>query len=133
MTPRVLLVDDDPDELELLVAAISPLGADCERAEDGEAAVRLVAERAFAAAVLDLLMPRLNGFETAARIRRLPNGRSLPLIVLSGYDPDAARSLPGWREAADEVDYVCKPFSAEELKLKLARSVGAAEGAAGGR
>lgn len=126
MTPAVLLVDDDPDELELLECALAPLGLAFARAHDGQAAVRLVRERAFAAVVMDLVMPRLNGFETAAQIRRLPNGRRVPLIVLTGYDAAGARSLPGWKEAGREVDYLTKPVACEELRRKLAEHAGRA-------
>jgi DNA-binding response OmpR family regulator len=107
---RVLVVDDDPDELELLTA----------RAASGEEAVKLVEGGRFSAAVLDLLMPRLNGFQTAALMRRTENGRGMPILILSGYDETASRRIEGWDEVSGRVQYLEKPFSAEALRERVA-------------
>lgn len=119
MAPAVLLVDDDPEELELLEAALAPLGLETQRALDGEEAAHLAERREFAAAIVDLVMPRLNGFETAALIRGSARGRSLPILILSGYDRDGARRLPGFADAAG-VEYLSKPFSTEALRRRVA-------------
>lgn len=118
--PRVLLVDDDPDELELLSAALRPLDVEMAPASGAEEAVRLVERRPYDAAVLDLLMPRVNGFETAVLLRERANGRDMPILILSGYDERGARRLPGWERVRDVVEYLEKPFSAEELRARVA-------------
>lgn len=117
---RVLLVDDDPDELELLTASLEPLGVQTAKAASGEEAVALVQSARFSAAVLDLLMPRMNGFQTAARLRETENGRALPILILSGYDEAAARRLEGWDAVRGQVQYLEKPFSAESLRARVA-------------
>jgi CheY-like chemotaxis protein len=117
---RVLVVDDDPDELELLTASLAPLGVMTARAASGEEAVKLVEGGRFSAAVLDLLMPRLNGFQTAALMRRTENGRGMPILILSGYDETASRRIEGWDEVSGRVQYLEKPFSAEALRERVA-------------
>lgn len=118
--PRVLLVDDDPDELELLTAALAPLGVEMAPAHGAEEAVRLVDRAHYDAAVLDLLMPRVNGFEAAAMLRDRDNGRDMPILILSGYDERGARRLPGWERVRGAVEYIEKPFSAESLRARVA-------------
>jgi CheY-like chemotaxis protein len=117
---RVLVVDDDPDELELLTASLAPLGVQTAKAASGEEALRLVEGGRFSAAVMDLLMPRLNGFQTAALLRATPNGRDLPILILSGYDEAASRRIEGWEAVRGRVQYLEKPFSAEALRERVA-------------
>lgn len=116
---RVLLVDDDPDELLLLTASLESLGLLTERAGSGEEAVALARRARFSAAVVDLLMPRMNGFETAARLRETENGKALPILILSGYDEGAARLVAGWEAVRGRVQYLEKPFSAQALRERL--------------
>lgn len=118
--PRVLLVDDDPEELELIAAALAPLGVETTSATGADEALRLVDRSPYAAAVLDLLMPKRNGFETAALLRERANGRDMPILILSGYDERGARRLPGWEIVGGDVQYLEKPFSAEALRERLA-------------
>lgn len=120
MTPAVLLVDDDPEELDLIETALAPLGLAAAKADDGEQALRLIDERDFAVAVIDLVMPRLNGLEIAALIRGRKRGRRLPIIILTGYDEEGARMLPGWDSARGEVEYLSKPFLTETLCERVA-------------
>lgn len=117
---RVLVVDDDPDELELLLASLAPLGVQAAKASSGDEALRLVQGGRFSAAVMDLLMPRLNGFQTAALMRELENGRDMPILILSGYDEMAARRIEGWEAVRGRVQYLEKPFSAERLCERVA-------------
>jgi two-component system sensor histidine kinase/response regulator len=117
--PSVLIVDDDPDELELIAASLEPLDVDTAKASDSAEALRLTAERRFSAALLDLVMPRLNGFETAALLLASENGRGLPVLILSGYDEQASRRLPGWAAVAGRVGFLGKPFSPEALRRRV--------------
>lgn len=123
---RVLLVDDDPDELDLLLVSLAPLGLPAATASCGEEAMKLVERERFSAAVLDLLMPRMNGFEAAACLRRTENGRGLPILILSGYDEAAARRLEGWEAVKGSVSYLEKPFAAETLRERVAAAYSSA-------
>lgn len=119
---RVLLVDDDPYDLLALEAALAPLGCELVCAHGGQEALRLLLESDFSVAVLDLVMPRMNGLETAALIRGRDRSRGLPLILLTGFDEDGLRAMPGW--SADlGVAYLGKPVEAEALRAAVAARV----------
>jgi CheY-like chemotaxis protein len=119
--PAVLIVDDDPDDLFALEATLEPLGVEIVQAGDGEEALRRLLERDFSAIVMDLIMPRLNGFETAALIRMRDRCKDLPIIILSGFDVDGMRALPGYR--ADGFEFMSKPVLPDALRARIAAAV----------
>jgi CheY-like chemotaxis protein len=119
--PAVLLVDDDPDDLFALRAALGGLEIEIACAQGGDDALRALLRRDFALVVMDLMMPRLNGFEVAALIRERERSRSLPIVILTGFDEDGAAGLPGYR--AGEFDYLRKPVSPEALRQKVLESI----------
>jgi CheY-like chemotaxis protein len=79
----VLLVDDEPKNLYALSALLEDLGARIHCAHSGEDALRQVLKHRFAAILLDVRMPGIDGFETAAAIRSLERSRRVPIIFLS--------------------------------------------------
>src|SRR5436190_1311622 len=79
----ILIVDDTPANLLALSAVLKPLGAKIVEADSGAEALERVALESFAVALLDVQMPEMDGFEVAARIRKLDNGRALPIIFLT--------------------------------------------------
>ena len=81
--PRVLLVDDIDDNLCALEAILRPLGLILVRASSGEEAMKALLRDDFALILLDVVMPGLDGFATAARIKRLDQTRDVPIIFLS--------------------------------------------------
>ena len=81
MTPiRILLADDDRELCELLAEYLAGEGFEVEAVHDGEAAVRAALAGSYAAMVLDVMMPRLNGFEVVQRVRERS---ALPIIMLT--------------------------------------------------
>lgn len=121
----VLIVDDDPDDLVALEATLRPLGLDVVTADDGEGALRHLLNRRFAVVVMDLVMPRLNGYETAAFIRQRDSLRELPILILSGLDKEGVRLLPGY---APDLELLQKPVVPETLRARVAECVARAEG-----
>lgn len=115
--PAVLIVDDDPDDLVALEATLEPLGLEVVKAHGGDEALRQLLARDFVAVILDLMMPRLNGFETAALIRQRDRCRDLPLLILTGFDEDGAKSLPGY--PPPRVEYLRKPVQPELLRERV--------------
>jgi len=111
---RVLVVDDDPDVAESLVMLLSQLGAEARSILSGEAALELLAEFNPHLIVLDIGMPRMDGYETARRIRQLPEGRSLFLAALSGWEIDHAHAT----EAGFDRHFV-KPIKVEALQQMM--------------
>jgi len=125
--PAILIVDDDPDDLFAIRVTLEPLGLEIVEADGGEEALRRLLERDFAVVVMDLLMPRLNGFETAALIRQRDRSRGLPILLLSGFDPDGMSALPGY--AAGAFECLSKPVAPEVLRAKVVERVARAAGA----
>jgi CheY-like chemotaxis protein len=111
----VLLVDDEPKNLFALCALLEDLGARIHCARSGEEALREVLKREFAAIVLDVRMPGIDGFETAAAIRSLERSRRVPIIFLSAQ---ADRRADG-RDAHSE--FVLKPVDPDVIRPRVAR------------
>ena len=116
-TPRVLLVDDRPDNLLALQAVLEPLGLDLVEAGSGEEALRHLLAGEFALIILDVQMPVLDGFETARLIRGRERTRYVPIIFLTAISGEPEHYLRGYESGA--VDYVYKPFEPEILRAKV--------------
>ena len=110
---RVLVVDDDPQILRALRVVLRDAGYDVVPAQDGDEALDLAAVRPPAAAIIDLMLPGIDGVEVC---RRLREWSELPIIVLSAVDEEAEK-VRALRQGAD--DYVTKPFSPDELVARL--------------
>src|SRR6266536_1722312 len=115
--PRVLLVDDRPDNLMALAAVLEPLHADLVPARSGEEALRHLLGEAFAVTVLDVPMPMLDGFETARLIKQRERTRHIPIVFLTAISGEPEHYLRGYEVGA--VDYVYKPFAPEILRAKV--------------
>jgi signal transduction histidine kinase len=115
--PRVLLVDDRPDNLLALRAVLEPLGLTLVEAGSGEEALRHLLAGEFALIVLDVQMPVLDGFETARLIRGRERTRYVPIIFLTAISGEPEHHLKGYQSGA--VDYVYKPFEPEILRAKV--------------
>jgi CheY-like chemotaxis protein len=121
MNGPVLLVDDDVDDLVALQATLEPLNLEIVKAANGEEALRHILRRDFAIVIMDLVMPRMNGFEVCALIRERDRCRDLPVVILTGFDEDASKTMPGYRPGAFE--FMRKPVLPEALRAKVAECV----------
>jgi signal transduction histidine kinase len=115
--PRVLLVDDTPANLIALVAVLQPIGADLVEARTGPEAIELVAQNWFAAILIDVQMPGMDGFETAARIRATERGREVPILFLTAIHRDETYALRGYGLGA--ADYITKPFDGAVVRARV--------------
>ena len=113
---RILVVDDDRDVADSLVMLLQLMGADVRVVYSGEAALAAVVEFKPHLALVDIGMPSMDGYETARRIRKLPEGQNLVLLALSGWgrDDDRRRST----EAGFDHHFV-KPIKIEALESLL--------------
>jgi DNA-binding response OmpR family regulator len=114
--PLVLIADDDPDILELVSLTLERDGYEVAQARNGEEALRIAAERQLHLAVLDLMMPGINGHEVTRRLRAAENGHyKVPILILSAFaeDRQAALALEAGADA-----YMRKPFSPRALLAK---------------
>ena len=128
--PRVLVVDDEEHITELVAKGLGYNGFEVERTASGRSALEAVASRRPDLIVLDVMLPDLDGFEVARRIRDAEGaGAHVPIIFLTARDATADK-VQGLRLGSD--DYVTKPFSIEELiervKAVLRRSGGGGPG-----
>ena len=114
---RILLVDDRPENLLALEAILGSLDQELVRAGSGEEALRELLKADFALILLDAQMPGMDGFETAARIKRRARTRDVPIIFLTAVDRDTSSSYRGY--AAGGADYIAKPFDPWILRAKV--------------
>ena len=119
MPPKILLVDDEPDTIDVLRVALSGAGFALQSAADGVRAVVLARDENPDLIILDVMMPELTGFEVCRIIRRDPNTSRIPIVLLTARSAVDDRIL-GFEAGAD--DYITKPFSPRELVLRV-RSV----------
>jgi len=115
---RVLVVDDNADAAEGLAVMLRMCGHEVVTAEDGVAALQLAESFAPDVALLDLGMPRLNGYETARRIREQPSGRHMALVALTGWGQPKDRDST--RQAGFDA-HLIKPIASQELLETLSR------------
>ncbi|HXU60625.1 MAG TPA: hybrid sensor histidine kinase/response regulator [Polyangia bacterium] len=113
----VLAVDDHPANLLALEAIFEPLDIELVTVKSGPEALRLAEKRPFAVILLDVVMPEMDGFEVLDRLRKLPQSRETPVILLTAYefDPRNIESLQG----AALVDYIVKPIASALLRAKV--------------
>jgi DNA-binding response OmpR family regulator len=113
MAKRVLIVDDEPRYLRLLDANLRTEGYEVVTAQDGQQAIDIFSSQPIDLILLDIMMPRLDGFGATQRIREFS---SVPIIILTakGEEQDRVRGLD---LGAD--DYLVKPFSATELLARV--------------
>ena len=115
-TPRVLVVEDEPAQREVLAYNLQAEGFDVSQAQNGEEALMLVAEDMPDIIVLDWMMPNLSGIEVCRRLKIKPDTRSIPVIMLSARSEEVDR-VRGLETGAD--DYVVKPYSVIELMARV--------------
>jgi len=115
---NVLLVDDRDENLVALEAILEPLGENLIRAHSGEEALRHLLVDDVAVILLDVQMPGLDGFETAALIKQRERTRSIPIIFLTAISKEDVHVFRGY--SAGAVDYMFKPFNPDVLRSKVA-------------
>lgn len=115
---NILLVDDHPENLLALEAVLSSLDENLVKAHSGEEALRCLLEQDFAVILLDVQMPDMNGFETAALIRTRPRSCQTPIIFLTAFSTNDDLVFKGYSLGA--VDYLHKPIDPVILTSKVA-------------
>jgi PAS domain S-box-containing protein len=116
-SPKVLIVDDQPRNLDVLEIMLE--GTDCTlvRATSAEEALLAVVRHDFAALVLDIKMPGMNGLELASLIKQRKRSQNVPIVFLTAHSVDETDVLRGY--GAGAVDYLSKPVNASILRSKI--------------
>ncbi|MFC4563171.1 two-component system response regulator [Nocardiopsis mangrovi] len=114
---NILLVDDRDENLTALEAILTSLDQNLVRADSGEAALKALLEDEFAVILLDVVMPGMDGFETAAHIKQREKTKDVPIIFLTGAGIDRHQVFRGYASRA--IDYLTKPFDPWVLRSKV--------------
>ncbi|QFU18057.1 response regulator [Microvirga thermotolerans] len=114
---KVLVVDDDRRNLLAVEEILRATGIEIVTADSGEAALRHVLQDDFAVILLDVQMPRIDGYEVAGLIRNRPRSSRVPILFLTAYNKDDLHVFKGY--SAGAVDYVFKPIEPLILKSKV--------------
>ena len=116
MSARILVIEDEPDILELICYNLKQAGFQVEGAEDGESALELIEEKPVDLIVLDLMLPGIDGLEVCRLLKQNAEYKDLPVLMLTARTEEVDR-IVGLELGAD--DYVIKPFSPRELVLRI--------------
>jgi CheY-like chemotaxis protein len=116
----VLIVDDDDEVARTLQSMIERQGFETTRAENGAVALSKIQARRPDVILLDIIMPVMDGFQLLSVLRKMPEARDIPVIILSVRNDDATVSA-AWQGGATL--YLPKPFSSRELMTVLRRVV----------
>jgi CheY-like chemotaxis protein len=121
--PLVLVADDDADVRELVVFRLARAGYDVITAGDGEEAVAVALERRPRVCVIDVMMPKLDGYEVTERLRASEELADVAILLLTASVEEAAVEK-GFAAGAD--DFIKKPFSPAELVDRVAAALNSA-------
>src|SRR6266699_3243774 len=118
MKPRILIVDDEPEAIELVEFNLKQAGFEVVAAADGATALKKTRELLPSLIVLDLMLPEMDGLDVCKVLRRDPATANIPILMLTAKAAEIDRVLGLELGAAD---YLTKPFSPRELLLRIKR------------
>ena len=118
---KILVVDDSPTELQMMVDPLIKRGYRVITATDGIEALEQVAKELPSLILLDILMPKKNGFQVCRQLKSDPATKDIKIIIISSKCQDSDRFW-GLKQGADE--YLCKPFDEENLLSHISTLLG---------
>ncbi len=124
MRQKILVVDDEPDMVELLAFNLESEGYEVITAVNGLEALNQARAVLPDLIVLDLMLPELDGIAVCEILRRLPSTAPIPILILTAWKSEASRSV-GLASGAE--DYMTKPFSPRDLVLRVNQTLRAQE------
>lgn len=113
----ILIVDDMEENLIAFEAVLGPLHQHLVHARSGEQALKAILRQEFAVVLLDVRMPGMDGFETAANIKRLDQTKDVPIILVTGTETGADYAYRGY--AIGAADFITKPIDPWVLRTKI--------------
>jgi two-component system alkaline phosphatase synthesis response regulator PhoP len=121
MSKRILIADDEPNIVVSLEFLMKREGFDVQVAMDGEAALQAIAAQLPDLILLDIMLPRKDGFEVCQQIRANPQWQSLKVVMLTakGRDTEVSKGLALGADA-----YMTKPFSTKDLVAQVRQLLG---------
>ncbi|MBK9575364.1 MAG: response regulator [Rhodoferax sp.] len=121
MSQRILIADDEPNIVVSLEFLMKREGFDVQVAVDGEAALQAIAQQVPDLVLLDIMLPKKDGFEVCQQIRANPQWKSIKVVMLTakGRDTEVSKGLALGADA-----YMTKPFSTKDLVAKVRELLG---------
>ncbi len=116
MRPYILVVDDNEINLKLLSKILELGGYEVVTAHNGKDALKLIPQRMPDLAILDVMMPDMDGYELCSRIRQEPINAKIPIVMLTAMSDETERNL-AMKAGADDI--WSKPFEMDELRERL--------------
>ena len=107
--PLIVVVDDEEDLCRLVQISLTPRGYDVETAHDGAAGLELIRLRQPALIVLDIKMPRMNGYQVLARLQQEPNLAKIPVIVMTSLTDSSDDTDEDWARRLGVRQFISKP------------------------
>ena len=120
MNNTILVADDSPTELRLVLNALGKKGYQTVTATDGEDAIEQARKHQPRLAILDIIMPKKNGFQVTRQLKTDAETSSMKVLLLSSKDQDSDKFW-GMKQGAD--DYIGKPYQDEVLLAAIARQL----------
>lgn len=120
--PAILVVDDNAAKRMAVRAMLAPLGCDVVEVDSGREALRAVMRQTFAMILMDVRMPKLDGYETAKLIRQRPQSELTPIIFVTAFGGDEAETTTAYASGA--VDFIFTPILPEVLRAKASVFIG---------
>ena len=117
MNAKILVVDDNPENIQVVSTCLSKSGYNVEFTLNGIDAIKWIEDTAFDLILLDVMMPEMNGFEVCKKVKKIPGKSEIPIIFLT-----AKTDLESISKGFDSggVDYIVKPFFEKELLARVA-------------
>ncbi len=120
MSKTILVVDDSPTERALLEEALRGHGYAIVTAEDGEEAIRTASAAPPSLILLDVVLPKMNGFQVCRKLKASPATGAVPVVLVTSKSQESDRFW-GLKQGADA--YLTKPFDDSELRATVARFI----------
>jgi DNA-binding response OmpR family regulator len=113
---KILVVEDDNDSREALVAMLETLGHQPTAFSSGKEALEKVGDSSFDIALLDIMMPEMNGYQLLEELRKVPAFTEIPVIMVTAKDQDD-EIIEGYQHGADY--YITKPYTVRQLEYGI--------------
>ena len=113
---KILVIDDEEDMLKLLQMRLGQENFDVLLAEDGDVGLKAAEKDLPDLIILDIMMPRMDGYTCLKELRKIPQTKDIPVLMLSGKEEEKVRDLFAFQKISG---YVEKPFEMDDLILKI--------------
>ncbi len=123
MGKLIYVVDDEKEVCELLRIALETRGYKVRAAFDGEAALKLIKKKKPDLLILDLKMPKMNGYEVINYLRYSEKFADIPIMVLTSLTQASRRSDEDWKESLDVEDFITKPFEPLDIIKRVEKII----------